>query len=93
MAGANEGGHVRQRISGSAAPGSPLRKRSLSGSDGGCSIGRDADSTFTVTLEHPQQQDEEDTFVEPNGVVLNLEPFLQRVAEALAPFVADKTLN
>ncbi|RWL84112.1 MAG: hypothetical protein EOR68_10385 [Mesorhizobium sp.] len=48
------------------------------------------DYTFTVTLEHPQRQDEEDIFVEPNGVVLDLAPFLQRVAEALAPFIADK---
>ncbi|WP_292317306.1 hypothetical protein [Mesorhizobium sp.] len=48
------------------------------------------DYTFTVTLEHPQRQDEEDIFVEPNGVVLDLASFLQRVAEALAPFIADK---
>ncbi|MDG4897697.1 hypothetical protein P9272_29600 [Mesorhizobium sp. WSM4976] len=48
------------------------------------------DYTFNVTLEHPQRQDEQDIFVEPNGVVLDPAPFLHRVAEALAPFIADK---
>ncbi|RWL44502.1 MAG: hypothetical protein EOR60_17940 [Mesorhizobium sp.] len=48
------------------------------------------DYTFIVTLEHPRRQDEEHIFVEPNGVVLDLVPFLRRVAEALAPFIADK---
>ncbi|TGP50697.1 hypothetical protein EN873_22720 [bacterium M00.F.Ca.ET.230.01.1.1] len=48
------------------------------------------DYTFVVTLEHPRRQDEVDIFVEPNGAVLDLVPFLQRVSEALAPFIADK---
>ncbi|MGX9147835.1 hypothetical protein [Mesorhizobium sp. 128a] len=45
---------------------------------------------FTVTIEHPQQQDTENIFIEPDGIIPDCEGFLMRVMEALAPFVADK---
>jgi len=45
---------------------------------------------FTVTVEHPQRQDSEDIFIEPDGVFLDLEEFLQRIADTLASFVADR---
>ncbi|RWO68986.1 MAG: hypothetical protein EOS17_16970 [Mesorhizobium sp.] len=45
---------------------------------------------FTVTIEHPGRQDHEDIVIEPDGVVFELEEFLQRIAETLAPFVADR---
>jgi len=44
---------------------------------------------FTVTIEHPGRCDRDDIFVEPDGFIPDYEDFLQRVANALAPFVAD----
>ncbi|MDX8438368.1 hypothetical protein [Mesorhizobium australafricanum] len=45
---------------------------------------------FTVTIEHPGRQDRDDIFIEPDGVIPDYEDFLHRVADALAPFVADE---
>ncbi|TIT10892.1 MAG: hypothetical protein E5W74_15050 [Mesorhizobium sp.] len=44
---------------------------------------------FTVTIEHPGRCDHDDIFIEPDGAIPDYEDFLQRVANALAPFVAD----
>ncbi|WP_141246051.1 hypothetical protein [Mesorhizobium sp. WSM3859] len=45
---------------------------------------------FTVTIEHPGRQDSVDIFIEPDGIIPDYEDFLQRIANALAPFVADR---
>jgi hypothetical protein len=45
---------------------------------------------FTVTIEHPLRQDTTDIFIEPDGTIPDYEDFLQRVADALAPFVSDR---
>jgi hypothetical protein len=45
---------------------------------------------FTVTIEHPQRQDKEDIFIEPDGIIPDYEDFLLRVMTVLAPFVADQ---
>ncbi|RVC97444.1 MAG: hypothetical protein EOS66_04070 [Mesorhizobium sp.] len=44
---------------------------------------------FTVTIEHPGRCDQDDIFIEPDGAIPDHEDFMQRVANALAPFVAD----
>lgn len=41
---------------------------------------------FTVTIEHTGRQDSDDIFIEPDGVIPDYENFLQRAADALAPF-------
>jgi hypothetical protein len=43
---------------------------------------------FRVTVVHPTRQDSDYIFIEPDGVVADLEVFLERIIAALAPFVA-----
>jgi len=45
---------------------------------------------FTVTIEHPARMDKGEIFIEPDGIIPDYEEFLERVANALAPFVADE---